>query len=334
MARELTQLELLRELESAAEDNVNRHLKTAKNWNPHDYVPWDEGRNFAELGGVDYDPEQSQLGEVAKAAMITNLLTEDNLPSYHRVIADNFSMDSAWGHWVGRWTAEENRHGIVMRDYLVVTRGVDPVALEEARMIHMTNGYDPMLAAAGRAEEMAEGMAENGDSIGILHSVAYVTFQELATRVSHRNTGKACNDPIADRMLQRIAADENLHMIFYRNICGAGMDLSPDQTLRAVTDIVTNFQMPGAGMPNFRRHGVLMAKHGIYDLRQHLDEVVMPVLRKWNVFDRTDFGPEGEKTREELVAFLDQLDKDATRFEEMRDRSLAREAAKAAKAAS
>ncbi|MFC0314526.1 acyl-ACP desaturase [Gordonia phosphorivorans] len=331
MARELTQLELLRELESTAEDNVNRHLKVARDWNPHDYVPWSDGADFAALGGSDYDPENSQLDEVAKAAMITNLLTEDNLPSYHRVIADNFSMDSAWGHWVGRWTAEENRHSIVMRDYLVVTRGVDPVALEEARMIHMTNGYDPMLAAAGRTEEL-EG--QDIDGVGLLHSVAYVTFQELATRVSHRNTGKACNDPIADRMLQRVAADENLHMIFYRNICGAGMDLSPDQTLRAVTDIVTNFQMPGAGMPNFRRHGVLMAKHGIYDLRQHLEEVIMPVLRKWNVFERNDFGAEGEKTRDELAAFLEQLEADATRFEEMRDRSLAREAAKAAKAAS
>ncbi|MFT3899130.1 MAG: acyl-ACP desaturase [Gordonia sp. (in: high G+C Gram-positive bacteria)] len=333
MSRTLTQLELLQELAPVAEDNVNRHLKQARDWNPHDYIPWDEGQDYAPLGGSDYDPEQSELNEVAKAAMITNLLTEDNLPSYHRVIADNFSMDSAWGHWVGRWTAEENRHGIVMRDYLVVTRGVDPVALEEARMIHMTNGYDPVLVAADRMEDLVNEYGD-ADEIGLLHSVAYVTFQELATRVSHRNTGKACDDPIADRMLQRIAADENLHMVFYRNICGAGMDLSPDQTLRAVTDIVTNFQMPGAGMPNFRRHGVLMAKHGIYDLRQHLDEVVMPVLRKWDVFGRTDFGPEGEKTREELATFLEQLDKDAARFEEMRDRALAREAAKAAKQAS
>jgi acyl-[acyl-carrier-protein] desaturase len=141
MARDLTQLELLQELVPTAEDNVNRHISMAREWHPHDYVPWDEGRNFAALGGKDYDPEQSKLSDVAQAAMITNLLTEDNLPSYHREIAENFSQDGAWGTWVGRWTAEENRHGIVMRDYLVVTRGVDPVALEEARMIHMTNGY-------------------------------------------------------------------------------------------------------------------------------------------------------------------------------------------------
>ncbi|AYJ48536.1 acyl-ACP desaturase [Rhodococcus sp. P1Y] len=318
MARDLTQLELLQELVPVAEDNVNRHISMAKEWHPHDYVPWDEGRNFAELGGVDYDPEQSALSEVAKAAMITNLLTEDNLPSYHREIAENFSQDGAWGTWVGRWTAEENRHGIVMRDYLVVTRGVDPVALEEARMIHMTNGF----------------ASPAGAVTGLLHSVSYVTFQELATRVSHRNTGKVCDDPIADRMLQRIAADENLHMIFYRNITAAALDIAPDQTLDALSDIVTNFQMPGAGMPNFRRNGVLMAKHGIYDLRQHLEDVVWPVLRKWRIFERDDFTGRGETKREELAVFLEDLEKQATKFEEMRDRSLAREAKKAEKQAS
>jgi len=310
MARELTQLELLTELQPAAEENVNRHERMAKEWHPHDYIPWDEGRNFAALGGEDWDPEQSRLGEVAKAAMITNLLTEDNLPSYHREIAENFSMDGAWGTWVGRWTAEENRHGIAIRDYLVVTRGVDPVQLEQFRMEHMTNGF------ASPAEVEA----------GLLHSVAYVTFQELATRVSHRNTGKVCHDPIADRMLQRIAADENLHMVFYRNICGAAMDLSPDQTLRAINLVVQNFQMPGAGMPNFRRNGVLMAKHGIYDLRQHLEEVVQPVLRKWNVFERTDFTAEGENIREDLAKFLEKLEGQVLKFEEQRDRMLAREA--------
>ncbi|MGC0362447.1 acyl-[acyl-carrier-protein] desaturase [Rhodococcus sp. 27YEA15] len=313
MTRILTQLELLRELQPVAEDNVNRHLSMAKEWHPHDYVPWDEGRNFAAMGGEDWEIGQSQLGEVARAAMITNLLTEDNLPSYHREIAENFSQDGAWGTWVGRWTAEENRHGIVMRDYLVVTRAVDPVELERFRMEHMTNGYSAPVA--------------DGD-VGLLHSVAYVTFQELATRVSHRNTGKACAEPVADKMLQRIAADENLHMIFYRNICDAALDLAPDQALTAVSNIVQNFQMPGAGMPNFRRNGALMAKHGIYDLRQHLDEVVWPVLRKWKIFERNDFSALGENKREELAAFLETLAAQATKFEEQRDRMLAREAAK------
>lgn len=81
MPKDLTQLQLLTELEPVVADQLDRHLATAKEWHPHDYVPWDEGRNFAALGGVDWDPEQSRLSEVAKVAMITNLLTEDNLPS-------------------------------------------------------------------------------------------------------------------------------------------------------------------------------------------------------------------------------------------------------------
>jgi acyl-[acyl-carrier-protein] desaturase len=309
MAKQMTQLELLRELQPAAEENLNRHLSLAKEWHPHDYIPWSEGKNFAAMGGVDWSPEQSSLTTVAKAAMVTNLLTEDNLPSYHRELAENFSLDSAWGTWVGRWTAEENRHGIAMRDYLVVTRSVDPVALERARMEHMTVGVSspPM------------------EGNNLLHGLAYVTFQELATRVSHRNTGIACNDPIADKLLARIAADENLHMIFYRNLCAAAIDLSPDQAVKSITDIVMNFQMPGLNQPNFRRNAVLIAKYGIYDLRQHLDEVLMPVLRKWKIFERTDLGAEGEQARTTLAEYLDDMGKQATRFEESRDRALARE---------
>ncbi|AYF74144.1 hypothetical protein D7D52_10025 [Nocardia yunnanensis] len=205
---------------------------TAKDWNPHDYVPWDEGRNFAAMGGIDWDPEQSRLSEVAKVAMITNLLTEDNLPSYHRTIAENFSMDGAWGTWVGRWTAEENRHAIAMRDYLVVTRSVDPVALDSDRMVHMTKGV-----------HMPVGYG------GVLDQVVYVTFQELATRISHRTTGKVCDDPIADRLLARIAADENLHMIFYRNITAAAFDLAPDQ----VIDLHTGHSTRWSGSLDARR---------------------------------------------------------------------------------
>ncbi|WP_460865017.1 acyl-ACP desaturase [Rhodococcus aerolatus] len=306
----MTQLELLHELEPVVAENLDRHDLLAKPWHPHDYVPWDEGRNFAAMDGEDWSPEQSRLDETAKAAMVLNLLTEDNLPSYHREIAHHFGRDGAWGTWVGRWTAEENRHGVVMRDYLVVTRGVDPVALENARMVHMTNGY-------------------SADDKTALRTVAYVTFQELATRVSHRNTGKACNDPVADRMLARIAADENLHMIFYRNLVTAAFDRAPDATMRAIVDEVRAFEMPGSDMPDFRRNSVAMAKAGIYDLRQHHDDVIMPVLRHWKVFERTGFGPDGEAARDELVAILAALDAAATRFEESRDRALARKLARA-----
>jgi acyl-[acyl-carrier-protein] desaturase len=301
-------VDLLKELEPVVAANLERHLSAAKEWHPHDYVPWSQGRDFAFLGGEDWSPEESALSPVAQTAMIVNLLTEDNLPSYHREIASQFGRDGVWGEWVGRWTAEEGRHGIAIRDYLVVTRGVDPVELERARMAQMTAGYD------------------SGDK-PMLRGVAYVSFQELATRVSHRNTGKASGCPLADQLLARIATDENLHMIFYRNLVAAALDIAPDETAEAIRDEVVGFNMPGAGMANFARSSVVIAKAGIYDLRQHHDEVLSPVLRQWRMFERTDFGPRGEKAREDLAAFMAELDVRATRFTEKRDQARAKEAA-------
>src|SRR5688500_1185454 len=299
---------VLIELEPVVAQNLERHDRMAKEWHPHDYVPWDEGRNFAFLGGEDWSPEQSRLDDTAKAAMITNLLTEDNLPSYHREIATRFGRDGAWGTWVGRWTAEENRHGITMRDYLVVTRGVDPVELERARMDYMTSGYD------------------SGDKTS-LEAVTYVSFQELATRVSHRNTGKVTHDPVADRMLARISKDENLHMVFYRNIVAAALEIAPDDTMRAIADEVIGFEMPGATMAGFRRNPMMIAKVGIYEPRLHHDAVLMPILRHWDVFVRSDLGEVGEQAREELAGFLEVLDTQATRFVERRSEQRARAAA-------
>jgi acyl-[acyl-carrier-protein] desaturase len=303
------QVRLLHELEPVVEANLERHLGVAKAWLPHDYIPWSQGRDFAFLGGEDWKPEDSPLDPVAKTAMVVNLLTEDNLPSYHREIATRFGRDRAWGQWVGQWTAEEGRHGIALRDYLVVTRGVDPVRLEQLRMEHMVAGYD------------------SGDKT-MLQAVAYVSFQELATRVSHRNTGKATGCPLAEQLLARIALDENLHMIFYRNLVAAAFDIAPDETMAAIRDEVVGFQMPGAGMTDFARNSVTIAKAGIYDLRLHHDAVIQPILKFWKVFERTDLAGAGEQAREELAEFMTGLDSQAARFVEQREKMLARQAAR------
>ena len=117
-------------------------------------------------------------------------------------------------------------------------------------------------------------------------------------------------------------------MLFYRNIVAGALDLVPDQTMAAIYAIVSNFQMPGATMPNFRRNAVLIAKGGIYDLPQHLSEVVMPVLRKWRIFERDDFGPLGEHYRELLGEFLEQMNVKVEKFEAARERAIERARAK------
>ncbi|WP_433442534.1 acyl-ACP desaturase [Nonomuraea sp. CA-141351] len=305
----MTQTELLHELEPVVAVELDRHHTMAKEWFPHEYIPWSEGRDFDGIyGGEAWQEGDSKIPEAARISLIVNLLTEDNLPSYHHEIATTFGRDGAWGTWVHRWTAEEDRHGTAIRDYLTVTRAVDPVALERARMHHMENGFT----------------SEYGTMLGQL---AYVSFQELATRIAHRNTGRASGDEGCERLLARIAADENLHMLFYRNLLKAAFELDPGQTMRAVTDVVTTFQMPGTGIDGFARKAMIIANEGIYDLRLHLDDVLMPVLRQWSVFDKTGLGAEGEKAREELAAFLAKTETTAARFVERREERRARAAA-------
>ncbi len=307
MSNEMTQTQLLLELEQVVEENLNRHIDAAKEWFPHEYVPWSDGRNFdGLLGGEAWSPEDKQMPDVARSSLVVNLLTEDNLPSYHHEIALLFGRDAAWGEWVHRWTAEEGRHGIAIRDYLLTSRAVDPRDLERLRMQHMSAGYT------------------SAHSEDLLRSLAYVSFQELATRVSHRNTGRITEDPVADQLLARIATDENLHMVFYRNLLQAALQLAPNKAMRAISDVVTTFAMPGTDIAGFQRKAVEMAVAGVYDLRQHMDSVVLPVLRFWGVFDLEGLDAEGEQARTELADFLENLEKKTLRFEDKRDSLKAR----------
>jgi acyl-[acyl-carrier-protein] desaturase len=289
---------LLDALTPAAEALFERHQDLAREWMPHEYVPWGEGRDFVT---EPFEPSQSSLPEIAQISFEVNLLTEDNLPSYHREIATAFGRDSIWGEWVGQWTAEEGRHALCMRDYLLLTRGVDPIALERARMAIMKHGYS----------------AEEKTPLGV---IAYVSFQELATRISHRNTGKATEDPIAEKLLARIAADENLHMIFYRGLADAALKYDPSAMAIAISQEVIGFQMPGTGIVDFEAKAKRIARAGIYDLRIHHDEVVQPLLRHWDYFNIEGLNAEAEQAREQLAGFLAGLDGLATRYDAIRAR--------------
>lgn len=292
------QIDVLRELEPVVEQELNRHNRMREPWVPADYMPIDQ-----DTGKILHrvtDPEAAPLlTPEVQAAMIVNLLTEDNLPSYHRVIANNFGLDGPWGTWANKWTAEEDNHSYALRSFLDLTRAVDPAKNEDMRMEQVKQGY----------------MVEKDP----LHTLAYVTFQELATRVSHRQTGLASGNTIAEEMLTRVAKDENMHMIFYRQLAESALDVAPNQMMQAIRDEALSFEMPGSNIKNFGSYALQIANAGIYDLRRHLKEVISPALRKWRIFKRDDLSGEGAIARDELGDFLTKLDKDASRFEDRRD---------------
>ena len=293
-ATDPTHLGLLLEIEPAVAKLVDRHHGLAKEWFPHDYVPYSRGRDFEE---DPWRPEHASLSSTAQIAFEVNLLTEDNLPSYHRLIDEMFTKgDGAWRAWVHRWTAEEGRHALVIRDYLMVTRNIDPVALERGRMQTMSRGYERPACP--------------------IRGLAYTAFQELATRVSHLNTGKLSGDPIAERLMTRVAQDENLHMVFYRDALGLMFEVDPSAVMLAICAEVHGFQMPGAGISGFAHKAQVMAAAGVYNARIHHDEIITPLLRFWKVWDRTGLSAEAEAAREKLASFVARLDRTATKLDD------------------
>jgi acyl-[acyl-carrier protein] desaturase len=319
--RRLTDVDLLRELEGTVAANLNRHLEMVKEWLPHEWVPWSRGRDFAGDDGVAWAPEQSKVAEAVRAAFEVNLLTEDNLPFYHHELASTFGRTGAWGRWINRWTAEEARHATSIRDYLILSRVVDPVALERDRMASMqagwTSGTGEESGRSGEADHSKD--SANAGGMNGLRSLVYVTFQELATRIAHRNTGRLAGDPVADRLLTRIAADENLHMVFYRDLIAAALELAPDQTLAAIAAEVLGFQMPGTSVPGFLRKSIQIADAGIYDVRIHRDEVVAPLVRHWQALELPMTTEVGQRAQEVLARHLDELEQMARRYEERRE---------------
>jgi len=296
--------DLLAATESVAESLYQRHLSKTKEWFPHELVPWRLARDFQP--GEAWDPEDYPLPDAVRSALYLNLLTEDNLPYYFHAISWLFGEDTIWGAWNRRWTAEEHRHSIVMRDWMTVTRAIDPVGLERARMAQVSTGYAP----EGKLENTCEG-------------VVYVTLQELATRISHRNTGRLLDGP-GQEIMAKVAADENLHFLFYRDLGTAMLEADPSRMVLAFESQVKTFQMPGAGIVDFARHAAATAAAGIYDFNIHYEQILAPViLRHWRLESLTGLSPGAEQSRERTLIHMKRIEKVSRRVADRRDRRLA-----------
>ncbi|MEM7338029.1 MAG: acyl-ACP desaturase [Actinomycetota bacterium] len=292
---------LLAELETEAEQALERHLSSVKNWHPHTMVPWSRGEDFEP--DYEWSPEESAFPEEVRSALFVNLLTEDNLPYYFRDIERMFGREGAWGEWVRRWTAEENRHAVVIRDYLTVTRAVDPVELEEGRMVQMSGGKVP------EPQSAADGLV-------------YVTLQELATRISHRNTGLVMqeHDRVGYDIMRRVAIDENHHFLFYRDMAKAMLDVNPSLVVKAMERQIIGFTMPGDGIPGFAAHAKAIAAAGIYDLASHYDQILDPVVMKfWDLPHIEGLDAEAEQARERAIAHIEKTGRVAQRLKERRE---------------
>lgn len=264
---------LIDALEGPVTRLLERHLASAKQWYPFEDVPWSHAQDFTE----EWDEGVYPLPAGVRSALVVNLLTEDNLPYY----THSLLMRAPEGHplreWSRRWTAEEWRHSAAIRDWVLATRALDPWQLEDDRMVQMTNGVVPL------AETVAD-------------TIAYVSLQELATQVAHRNTGQTLDKALrGKKVMSLVAGDEGLHHAFYRDLVTEALAIDPSLMVRSIDRRLRSFRMPGTGIPGFEAHERAIADAGIFDASQYLGQVVLPTLAAWQLDELKGLDAEADK---------------------------------------
>ncbi len=111
-------------------DLIAHHESKRELWFPSEFLPANQGtQNEKELAELRKRAEG--VSDNARVALTLNILTEEGLPHFHRLIAHNFGDGAHWKEWNGLWTAEEDRHGNILRDYIRDSRLLNFSVLEK-----------------------------------------------------------------------------------------------------------------------------------------------------------------------------------------------------------
>ena len=253
------------ELEPVVEENLTRHVATEEMWYAHDFVPFDKGENFAFLGGTDWDESSVTLPKPVTDALEILLIVKDNLAGYHRELVEHFILDDKWGRWLGRWTAEEHLHAVALRNYLVVTREIDPSANEDVRVAHVMKGY--------RADQLSQ-----------IETLVFMSFLERAHAVFSRNLQAQITEPILASMVGRIAKDEERHEEFFANLIAHCLTTKRDETIAAIASRAAAFEPIGADIDAYADKVRVVAEAGIFD-DAALRKVLSDRIEAWGVAD-------------------------------------------------
>jgi acyl-[acyl-carrier-protein] desaturase len=283
-ARELySKLEVLHDLEERVRELMEVHERKRELWFPSELVgpAADEcpDTHLAKLRA-----QAAGIPDPARAALALNLLTEEGLPHFHRLLAVYLGDDSFWRSWNNLWTAEEDRHGQVLHDYARDTRLLDQRKLEEMQFEYLRAGFHPEW---------------DRDPYRVF---AYTTVQERATQFSHSETGKivAQYEPRLASILSQVAKEEARHYTFYRTIFEEILKRDPDQALHSASFILPAIDMPGVTMPGFKDLAEVIRRAGIYGPRDYL-RIVQEQIRYWKIESIEGLNELGRKAQEKIM---------------------------------
>ena len=201
------------------------------------------------------------------------MLVEDHIPGYSRAYhdlfaltpdlpADEIALRRQLMHFVFKWTSDEDRHAHTLENYLRATKRVDLADLDREMRAAIVQSY--------RAPHM-DGM----------QMAVYTVIQEKATQVFYSRLRDACEEPVAQAVLDNLSQDEARHCGFFSDLLRIYLAAPGGVDIPRIKEAVEQFKMPLYGvLDNYRRRSIVMMRAAAgYDFRDAFGLIEVAVRR-------------------------------------------------------
>jgi acyl-[acyl-carrier-protein] desaturase len=276
-----SQFEVIKSMERFVSENLATLLKPVEeSWQPTDFLP-DLARDDWSEQVREFRQQARDLPDDVLVVLVGDMITEEALPTYQtwlnrlRGVEDpTGSSDKPWARWSRGWTAEENRHGDLLNKYLYLTGRVDMRSIETTIHHLLNNGFNPQ--------------TENDPYLGFV----YTSFQEYATKVSHRNVGvlaKRAGEDRLHRICGMIAGDEARHEKAYKLFMSKIFELDPAGAVLAFAKMMrAKIAMPAMLMDDgktknlYAKFSLVAQKAGVYTTKDYA-EIIAALVHEWQI---------------------------------------------------
>ncbi|KAJ4973400.1 hypothetical protein NE237_006574 [Protea cynaroides] len=302
-------VEVFRSLDKWATETLLPMLKPVEqSWQPHDFLPASTQPSDSFIDQVrDLREQTSGLPDDYLVVLVGDMITEEALPTYMSMLNrfdgvkdDTGSSSDPWSVWTRCWTAEENRHGDLLKTYLYLSGCVNMSTIERSIQYLIGAGMDTGL--------------ENNPYLGFV----YTSFQERATFISHGNTARLAKengDPVLARICGIIASDEKRHENAYIKIVEKLLEVDPTDTMLAICKMMRkNIKMPAHLMydgqdPDLFHHFSAVAERlGVYTGGDYAD-IMDFLVGRWKLEELEGLSDSGRQAQDFVCGLAPRLRK-------------------------
>lgn len=265
---------------------VTEHEANQRLWMPSELIPYEH--KFPRL-----PPELAGL-------LALNLLTEDGLPYFMALLVKHLGDEGPIWEWNRLWTAEEDRHGQVIKRYLYQTLVRDElIALEEMQYHYLRSGFWPQWS---------------NDPYQLF---SYVLLQEQATWLSHAGIARQAKsvDPVLTTIMGKVSGEELKHYQAYLKMFQALMEINPSHAVCSILAVVKKFSMPGTSIPGFTELATLQVRLQVFGPIE-FSNLVSKLWDTLNIGRLTNLESYGDQARDKLAKRMSILEQYAKRAAE------------------